>query len=90
MQVENPVALNPVRLTCASVCGDGMHLELSASTEQHHLISGGPLLSFRAEEGGIIQVVLHLDEKDVTFPLEELKRAITAAEEEVHPESYYP
>ena len=48
------------------------------------------MLSFRSEDGGGIQVVLHLDETDVAFPLEELKRAIEAAEEEVHPESYYP
>ena len=90
MQLQNPIVLGSVRLTCASVSGDGMHLEVSASTEEQRLISGRPFLTFRSEMEGNIQVVLHLGERDVAFPLDELKRAIAAAEEEVRPESYYP
>lgn len=48
-----------------------------------------PVLSFRAESEGEIQVLLHLPSLDIVIPLSELKRAIAFAEEEVHPESHY-
>jgi hypothetical protein len=60
-----------------------MHIEIASPG------AADAMLTFREDEQLGFQVVVHLAEKDVAFPLSELKRAITVAETEVHTESFY-
>ena len=48
------------------------------------------LLKFRAKEEGHIRAVFEVRGESVEVPLEEIERAIQAAREDVHSESYYP
>jgi hypothetical protein len=72
-------------LQCFSATGDGMHLEAIGRPSAPH----DPFMTFRADEQGGMQVLLHGLNGDVAFPLAELKRAIAIAEQEVHPESFF-
>jgi hypothetical protein len=64
-----------------------MHLECAAPpSEGKH---ADPLFTFREDESLGLQVVVHLDGRDIAFPLSELKSVIVAAESEVHRESAY-
>ena len=68
-----------------------MNLELCAPNEggtQSTQITN-PIALFRADSEGCIQFVSFTSSGAVSFPLEELERAIAAAKDEVHSESYY-
>jgi hypothetical protein len=64
-----------------------MHLECAAPlNESAH---ADPIITFREDESLGLQVVVHLDGRDIAFPLSELKSAISAAEFDVRRESSY-
>ena len=87
MHTRDPLVLSKLRLTRYSAVGDGMHLEVSANPSESP--RGDPLLTFREDERLGLQVVVHLENGDVVFPLSELKSAISVAEADVHRESSY-
>lgn len=59
-----------------------MHVEVRAA--------GRDIATFRSEVEGEIRVAFDVDGATIEIPLEELERAISAAREEVHAESFYP
>ena len=83
MHLRNTLVLDRVRLTSLAAVGDGTHIEIAPPDR------ADPLLTFREDERLGLQAVIHLPDKDVVFPLADLKRAIAAAEREVHTESFY-
>ena len=85
MHAKDTTFLPTLALVRFSAHDDGMHVEAGGGQTQEHQ----PLITFRADETLGFQVVLHRAEGDVSFPLDELKRAIEYAEQEVHPESFY-
>jgi hypothetical protein len=87
VHTQAPVVLSRLSLTRFSAVGDGMHLEVSAPANEGN--SAEPFLTFREDELLGLQVVVHLDGRDVAFPLSELKLAIATAESDVHRESSY-
>jgi hypothetical protein len=62
-----------------------MHLEVSADPGESP--RADPILTFREDEKSGMQVVVHLENRDVAFSLADLKSAISAAEAEVRRES---
>ncbi|MEO0600536.1 MAG: hypothetical protein AAF211_03815 [Myxococcota bacterium] len=74
-----------------SASDDGMNLELCMADEQGRRVADGPypLLTFRAETEGMLSVVFEFPDGPVELPLSELERAIAAAKEDVHSESFY-
>jgi hypothetical protein len=85
MHAHKPQVLAALELSRFSAAGDGMHVEVAAPDPN----AAGPFLSFREDEVLGMQVLLHLPNGDLAFPLAELKRAIAFAEAEVHRESFY-
>jgi hypothetical protein len=83
MHLRNPSIIHQLRLTRFSAVGDGMHIELAGEN------GADPFVTFREDEQLGLQAVVHLIDRDVVFPLAELKRAIAIAEDEVHTESFY-
>jgi len=84
MHAQNPKLLANIMLQCFSAGEDGMHVELVESKE-----SPQPLISFREDDALGLQVLLHMHDRDLAFPLAELERAIAFAKMEVHKESFY-
>jgi hypothetical protein len=85
MHAHKPHVLASLALSRFSAVGDGMHVEVTASGPN----TVGSFLSFREDEVLGMQVLLHLPDGDLAFPLAELKRAIAFAEVEVHREPFY-
>lgn len=88
--VRNTIFLQNLNLTKVSATEDGMHVDVSAqpgSTAAEYNTS--PLLSFRSEREGVIQMLVHFPTHDLAIPLSEIKRAIQYVEKEVHSEAYY-
>lgn len=84
MHSHNPKVLDAIKLQCFSATEDGMHVELVESKD-----NPSPLITFREDESLGMQVLLHLHDRDLAFPLAELERAIAFAKQEVHKESFY-
>jgi hypothetical protein len=84
MHNHNPKLLESIKLQLFSATEDGMHVELVESKDDLQ-----PLITFREDENLGMQVLLHLQDRDLAFPLIELERAIEFARQEVHKESFY-
>lgn len=84
MHSQNLKMVETVMLQRFSAVADGMHFEVVVSKEKPE-----PLISFREDEDHGMQVILHLNDGGIAFPLAELERAIAFAREEVHKESFY-
>lgn len=89
MHIEKPKYIERLCIDSFSAVGDGMHVEIALTDELNERSSDSPIVTFREDEERGMQVVIHRDEYDVIFPLEEMKRAIEIAEQEVHCESHY-
>lgn len=87
---HNTIFLENLLFTKVSATEDGMHVDVSpqpGSTAAEYITS--PLLSFRSEREGEIQILVHFPTHDLAIPLSELKRAIQFVEKEVHSEAFY-
>ena len=89
MNLEKPIKYEKVSLAKFSATGDGMHIEIALKDESGNEIKESPIITFREEENEGLQVVVHKEGNDIVFPLSELKRAISFAEQEVHSETFY-
>lgn len=82
-----------VSIVIASIPDDGMQVHVDAGRSDSEPLPdglGATLLKFRAEEEGRIRAVFDVRGETVEVPLEEIERAIHAAREDVHAESFYP
>jgi hypothetical protein len=84
MHSQNPEILDTIKLQLFSATEDGMHVEIVVAKDEPE-----PLITFREDESHGMQVLLHLHDRDLAFPLSELERAIAFATEKVHKESFY-
>lgn len=89
MHTKDPKLIEQLALTMFSATGDGMHVEVSEKERGPEGKAPDPFITFREDEVLGKQVIIHCQGGDIAFSLEELKRAITVAESEVHKESFY-
>jgi hypothetical protein len=82
MHTNSPLLLTDIRLSRFSAHDDGMHVELSSSTDHP-----GPVLTFRQDEALGTQVVIHPSDRDIALSLQDLEKAIAFARAEVRSES---
>ena len=75
----------------ASICGDGMNVELCMGDHDGNLVDGDPypIMWIRADDEDMKLLVVMTDAGAISMPLSEVERAIDIAKQEVHCESYY-
>ena len=75
--------LNKLYLQIASSSGEGMQVEACNPNNK------SPLISFSSKIEGEILVEIYNGKENITFPLNELEKAISTAKIEVHSEEFY-